>query len=211
VRHVADAEATGHIGEMPRHSSRTEIADAALDRFHAQGYAVGVKEITDAAGVPKGSFYNHFTSKEAMGVEALDRYGTTLGLAELADRDVAPLTRLRAHFDLLADQARRRGFTRGCLFGNFAAEIADHSELIREHVADGFDGWARLIAEAIADGQADGKIAAGLDPAITARFILNAWEGALLGARAARSEESFAAFFTTVFAVLLPPERGRTS
>lgn len=184
---------------------RTEIAAAALDRFHAQGYAVGVKEITDAAGVPKGSFYNHFPSKEAMAVEALTAYGATLGLDELADETVAPLDRLRAHFELLASQNRKRNFARGCLFGNLTADVADHSEPIREHLAAGFDSWAGLITAAIAQAQQDGSIAPGLDPAVTARFVLNAWEGALLGARAAQTEDSFAAFFTTVFNALLRP------
>ncbi|WP_436532900.1 TetR family transcriptional regulator C-terminal domain-containing protein [Actinoplanes sp. HUAS TT8] len=188
---------------MPRRSMRAEIATAALDRFHAHGYAVGVKDITDAAGVPKGSFYNHFPSKEAMAVEALAAYGATLGLEELADESVAPLDRLRAHFELLAGQAREREFARGCLFGNLTADVADHSPLIRGHLEQGFDDWAALITGAIAQAQRDGVVAAGLDAATTARFVLNAWEGALLGARAARSEESFAAFFTTVFDVLL--------
>lgn len=202
---MADAQTTGHIGGMPRRSMRTEIATAALDRFHAHGYAVGVKDITDAAGVPKGSFYNHFPSKEAMAVEALTAYGATLGLDELADETTPPLTRLRAHFDLLADQARDREFARGCLFGNLTADVADHSEPIRGHVAEGFDAWAALITAAITQAQRDGTVRDGLDPATTARFVLNAWEGALLGARAARSEESFTAFFTTVFDVLLHP------
>nr|WP_221381876.1 TetR family transcriptional regulator C-terminal domain-containing protein [Actinoplanes polyasparticus] len=114
-----------------------------------------------------------------------------------------PLTRLRAHFELLADAVREPGYRRGCLFGNFAAEAADHSELIRGYVADGFDQWAALITSAIAQAQREGAAAPGLDPAVTARFVLNAWEGALLGARAAHSEDSFAAFFTTVFDVLL--------
>jgi TetR/AcrR family transcriptional repressor of nem operon len=184
---------------------REEIATAALDRFHTQGYSVGIKDITDAAGVPKGSFYNHFDSKESMGVEALDRYATTLGMAELADPNRPPLARLRSHFDMLAEQVLDRDYTSGCMLGNFAAEVADHSDVIRAHVAQGYDGWAQLITTAITQAQRDGTVAAGPDPATTARFVLNAWEGALLGARAARSEQSFAAFFSTVFGVLLKP------
>ena len=183
---------------------RAEISDAALERFHTRGYsAAGVKDITDAAGVPKGSFYNHFPSKEAMGVEALHRYAATQGFALLADDSLPPVERIRRHFTFLRAQQEERGYTRGCLYGNFAAEVADHSELIRAELAAGFDEWVAGIAAAITQAQRAGTVRAALDPAVTARFILNAWEGTLLGARAARTPESFDAFFHLVFEVLL--------
>jgi TetR/AcrR family transcriptional repressor of nem operon len=184
---------------------REEIGAAALDRFLARGYSVGVKDITDAAGVPKGSFYNHFDSKEAMGIEALDRYTGLLRMDMLVDESVPPLDRLRRHFEVLSDATAGRGYARGCLYGNFAAEIADHSDALRARVATGLDNWAALVTAAIGQAQRDGSVRAGLDPAVTARFVLNAFEGALLGARAARSRESFDAFFATVFGVLLVP------
>jgi len=43
--------------------------------FTALGYsACGVQEIVDAAGVPKGSFYNYFKAKELLAVEVLGTY-----------------------------------------------------------------------------------------------------------------------------------------
>jgi TetR/AcrR family transcriptional repressor of nem operon len=183
---------------------REEIGEAALERFHSRGYsAAGVKDITDAAGVPKGSFYNHFPSKEAMGVEAMHRYLAAQRFDLLTDESVAPLARLRAHFEFLAARQAEREYARGCLYGNFAAEVADHSELIRAELAAGFDIWAADIAKAIRQAQGEGTVTAGLDPGRTARFILNAWEGALLGARASRSGESVEAFFALVFETIL--------
>jgi TetR/AcrR family transcriptional regulator, transcriptional repressor for nem operon len=59
---------------MPRPSAREEIVQAGLKCLVEKGFnAVGVQDITDAAGVPKGSFYNHFESKEALGVEIVER------------------------------------------------------------------------------------------------------------------------------------------
>jgi TetR/AcrR family transcriptional repressor of nem operon len=184
---------------------REEISAAALDRFMARGYNVGVKDITDAAGVPKGSFYNHFDSKESMGIEALRRYRARLKMDELADESVAPLVRLRRHFEFMATSSAARDYARGCLLGNFAAEVVDHSDPIRAEVASALDDWATRIAAAITQAQHDGTVRPTLDPAATARFLLNAWEGAMLGARTARSAESFNAFFTTVFEILLVP------
>ena len=61
---------------MPRPSVKEQIVQAGLKILLDKGFnGVGVQEITDTAGVPKGSFYNHFESKEALGAEIVERYG----------------------------------------------------------------------------------------------------------------------------------------
>ena len=60
---------------MARPDVRERLLDAGVEIFHRCGFnGCGVQEITEAAGVPKGSFYNHFVSKEALGAAVLDRY-----------------------------------------------------------------------------------------------------------------------------------------
>jgi TetR/AcrR family transcriptional repressor of nem operon len=189
---------------MARKSMREEIVEAAVDQFHTKGFsAAGVKDITDAAGVPKGSFYNHFASKEALGVVALERYGASRRLRELAAVDVAPLARLREHFEFLRDEITDYGFTRGCLFGNFGTEVVDHSDGIRAAVDGSLSAWMGLIGQAITEAQRDGAIRTELDPPTLARFVVNAWEGAVIGVRVGRSQDSFDAFFDVVFGTLL--------
>ncbi len=61
---------------MPRPNVREKIVDAGLRVLIEKGFnGCGVQDITAAAGVPKGSFYNHFESKEALGAEVVERYG----------------------------------------------------------------------------------------------------------------------------------------
>jgi TetR/AcrR family transcriptional repressor of nem operon len=183
---------------------REEIVEAAVEQFHAHGFnAAGVKDITDSAGVPKGSFYNHFESKEALAVVALERYGESLRLGELADASVDPLVRLRQHFEFLRDENTRRDFARGCLVGGFGNEMADHSDMIREAVRLSFEGWAQVLAAPIAQAQESGQVKSTTDAKTLARFILNAWEGTLISARADHSEDSYEVFFDTVFGTLL--------
>ena len=189
---------------MARQSMREEIVDAALDQFHTHGFnAAGVKDITDAAGVPKGSFYNHFESKEALAVVALQRYGSTRRLTELADSSVPAVQRLREHFQFLRKENEARDYTRGCLIGDFGAEISDHSATIRDAVRESLATWGDVLAGAIADGQRDGSIRTGIDPKQTARFVLAAWEGTLISLRAERSSVAFDDFFDVVFGSLL--------
>src|SRR5690348_18402022 len=144
---------------MAQHSLREEIVEAALEQFHAHGFnAAGVKDITDSAGAPKGSFYNHFDSKEALAVVALERYRESRGIEDLADRSVAPLARLRGHFESLRAETQKHGFTRGCLLGNLGAEVADHSDVLRPAIGQNLARWGELISQALAEAQHAGLL-----------------------------------------------------
>src|SRR5277367_3470445 len=119
---------------MPRPNTREQIIAAGMKCLVEKSFnAVGVQDITDAAGVPKGSFYNHFESKEALGAEIVERYGSDTARREiLADRSVAPLVRLRRHFERLNAIFVGARFEHGCILGNFSAELSNQSELIRD-------------------------------------------------------------------------------
>ncbi|MFB8754416.1 TetR/AcrR family transcriptional regulator [Streptomyces nigra] len=185
---------------MGRASKREEIAEAAFRQFHARGFsATGINDITKAAGVPKGSFYNHFSSKEESALEALSRYADTLRFDMLTSPDLPPLERLRAHFEYLSRDTVDNGFVRGCLVGNFGAEVADHNEEIRTAAKRGFDGWADRLSRLLAEAQEAGDLDGSLGTVATALFILSAWEGTLIAARVDKSMAPFDAFFQTVF------------
>ena len=181
---------------------KEEILGAGVDLFLERGFnAAGVKDITDRAGVPKGSFYNHFESKEALATVALERYGESRRLQDLGDSAASPVERIRRHFEFLRDELP--DFSRGCLFGNFSAEIVDHSEPLRLRVKDSFAEWSTKLADAIKAGQEGGEIRPSLDPQRTARYLISAWEGTLLEARADKSGEAFDTFFAVTFDALL--------
>ena len=95
---------------------REAIVEAALAQFHERGFnAAAVKDITDRAGVPKGSFYNHFESKEALAIVALQRYGEGPGDWRISPtRPWEPVARIRAHFEFLRDEVVGYGNLRGC-------------------------------------------------------------------------------------------------
>ncbi len=166
--------------------------------------ACSVQDITAEAGVPKGSFYNHFESKEALGVEIVEFYGDRGNLRDvLADGSIAPLERLRQYFVGLNDMVIDRGFEQGCLLGNFSAELSDQSPLIRTQLAGVYGKWTKIIEATIADGQAEQSIGQDLDARALAGFLLNAWEGATLRARAERSREAFDVFMDITFRKIL--------
>ena len=125
-------------------------------------------------------------------------------MEELSDREVAPLVRLRRHFEFLRGEIVGFGFTRGCLIGNFGNEIADHSTTIRAGLHQNLGAWraaiAGLLAEVVKTGDAD----AGLDPDVTALFILSAWQGAIVAAHSP-------SLFSRTTTQSSPPRTTRTS
>jgi TetR/AcrR family transcriptional repressor of nem operon len=191
---------------MPKLSTREKIVSAAVDRFHALGYsACGVQEIVDAAGVPKGSFYNYFKAKELLAVEVLGAYWEGVRIDMLADNNAAPLERIRGHFEHIASLYAGFGYERGCLIGKFVQELSETTPRIRQDVVGAVVRWIGLLASAIREGQADGSIARELDADKIARFLINSWGGAAAGMKIVRSRAPLDDFFSTTFSLLLPP------
>ena len=190
---------------MARHNLREQILEAGLKTLLEKGFhACGVRDITDAAGAPTGSFYNHFTSKEALGAEIVERYGRDNSRRKaLRDRTLPPLERLRLHFAGLSQMYAALDYGRGCLLGNFSAELADHSPLVRERLAALFASWTKDIEDAVRDAQADGSVSTRTDPADLAAFLLDAYEGALLRARVEKSGAPLDRFMAIAFTHIL--------
>jgi TetR/AcrR family transcriptional repressor of nem operon len=185
-------------------SLRDKIVEAALDRFHAQGFnACSVQDITDAAGAPKGSFYNHFKTKELLALAALERFVEDSGVEILLDKSRPALQRLRQHFQYKADQVAQWGFERGCMIGNFAVDMADAHPEMRVALAEVMRNWTGAIAAAIREAQARGEIAGGKDADQLARYLIGSFEGALLRARVEKSDVAFADFLALAFDALL--------
>src|SRR5215471_7213685 len=103
---------------MAKPSNKKAIVSAGLRVMFRKGYhAAGVRDVVAEAGVPQGSFTNHFRSKEAFAEEVLDHYfahtKTVVGEA-LDDRSLPPRQRLLRYLDLIAGRLATDGYLRGC-------------------------------------------------------------------------------------------------
>ena len=199
-------------GPKPKPDTPGNLIQAGLRMIHAEGYAAtGIQAIVESAAIPKGSFYNHFASKELFAAKVIDAYfdrGQEKLRAFLGNAEAAPLARLEAYFDDRIEALRKAGLSRGCLLGNFSAEVADHSPLIREHLARQFGAWSRYFESCIAEAQEQGTIGDQFPSGLLARFLLNSWEGALLRMRAEKSDAALLEFKEIVFGQLLASEQG---
>ncbi len=196
---------------MAKPSVREKIVAAAAERFHALGYnACGVQEIVDAAGVPKGSFYNYFKAKELLAREVLNNYWADAGLEILADKSIAPLERLHRHFQNIASRYKKFGFENGCLVPKFMHEVSDSTPLLRTDLRKQIARWTALIAEAIREGQADRTISTSIDAETTSRFLIESWGGMTGAMKLAASRAPIDDFFAVAFGSVLQPGTAST-
>ncbi len=182
-------ETTGHIFILmekitPKIQIRIKLLQTGLRLFGKNGYnGTGIKEIVDEVGVPKGSFYNYFKSKEDFTVEIIGFYSDTLDVhwnELLAKGPSEPLAALRNSFEMIISLHEQSEVKTGCLIGNLAAEISEASELCRQKMRGATINWKKRIAGYIARGQAMGTIRNDISTRALTEFIWNAWEGGLL-------------------------------
>ena len=167
------------------HDIPTRLLDAGLDLFLRQGYnATGIQHIADAARVPKGSFYNHFPSKEAFAAAIVARYADRMRASwerMMASAPDTPMATIRHVFaEMIRYHARRVAEPSGCLIGNFAAEVAVSSVGCRERLLEAQLAWRERLAGLIAAGQACGEVRADIDATALSALTWGAWEGGLL-------------------------------
>ena len=196
---------------VPRPSVREQLTESAVEVFHARGFnGCSVQDIVEAAGVPKGSFYNHFKSKEALGVEVVRAYTRLVaayvaeaGAGEIFSGDRTPLERIRAYFEAVIEQNVSCGVRKGCLLGNFATELAPHSTEIANAVTDALDNWSVAIARALAQAQEAGELSKDADVEALGRYLVDGYEGAAARAKLIGDRAPMDEFIRTTFDFLL--------
>lgn len=184
--------------------TRDLILDTALDLFHENGYtATGVTDITRAAGVPKGSFYHFFDSKETLAVDAVNRYAERTQVQLLTDPSRSPLERIRTHIDHMISLATAAEYPRGCLLGSFSTEMPSQSDSIALAVNERLDAWTDQLALTIAEASAAGEISTHSDPRRMAGFIVAGLEGAFARAKVSRSRSPLDDYRESLFEFVL--------
>lgn len=195
---------------MARPSVKHRIVERGTEVLLKQGFsASGVQDITAAAGVPKGSFYNHFDSKEAFGAEVLREFFADLEATTIQDTldnpAVPPLRRLQDYFAAIIAKLDRQDYAFGCLIGNMSMELSPLSDVVRIELQRIFARWVIPFRNCVAAGQADGTIRADLPSETLADFLLAAWHGAILRMKIERDRRPLEQFRTVVFDTLLKP------
>ncbi len=172
-----------------------------------QGFnTTGINAVLSTAGVPKGSFYYYFPSKEDFGLAVIDGaaedYAAVLA-GFLNDTRHAPLQRIRNYLDAGVAALTTRACTRGCLIGDLSQELASRNEAFRARLDDVWRNWERQFANCLEAARAAGEIPPDSDTGQLAKFLLAGWEGAILRAKVMKSVEPMQVFITILFTQVL--------
>lgn len=171
--------------------------------------AVGLSEILAGAGVPKGSFYHYFGSKDAFGEAMLAAYfkGYLADLDEILRRPGLTMAqRLMAYLQQWQETQSFFDCQGKCLAVKLGAEVADLSEAMRAALERGTSGITQRLRTAIETGVAEGSLSVDGDPGRVAQSLYQLWLGASVMVKIVRSTQPFdSAMMTTRQILHLPP------
>lgn len=186
--------------------TREALLRSGMEILTEKGYsATGIDEILRRVGVPKGSFYHYFGSKDAFGSELIQYYSNYFKHKIdkfISDETLLPIERLMAFMDDATNGMARYEFKRGCLVGNLGQEMNALPEPFREQLKTVFDEWQLRIEKCLEAAKNAGQIPEELDCRQSAYVFWISWEGAVLRAKLERSPDALKAFSNFFLATL---------
>ena len=164
--------------------TKQRLLEAGLDLLLQRGYNdLGIQALLTETGIPKGSFYHHFKSKEDFALQVIDRYMEEVhaGLDFcLGEESVPPIQRVRNFFEATSNKYSQDGYL-GCMLGGLGQELAGVSDVFCHRI----DACLAVIGERVG-------------------CCLECWEGAALRSRLQRSPEPLMAMLDFYFNATVP-------
>lgn len=186
-----------------KESTKSQLLEAGVEIMLEKGYNnTGIMEVLQKVGVPKGSFYYYFDSKEDFGLQIINYFeqSYTEKLRDsLNDKSKSPLQRLKLYCEASKKHLESQQCRKGCLIGNLSQEMADQSEVLRKRLEEVMCGWRERFADCIAEGQKLGEIPNHFDARECAEFFLSGWEGAVMRSKTAKNTNPQNSFIKIMF------------
>lgn len=190
----------------PTHKDR--LLKQGFKQFYAHGFAgTSLETVLVEAGVPKGSFYHHFGSKESFALAVLhlyyerqqERRKKWFSAPDLNDYEM-----LTGYLDELVSDFTRNGAKRGCLVGKLSLELANSSDVFGSILGTMLSTWQAAVEQVIARGQQAGTIRNDLSSAQLADTVLAAIQGALILDLTHRRIQAMRSISTVISSLLKP-------
>ncbi len=183
---------------MKKTSTRDNLINAMTDALQRKGlHGVGLNELLDIAGAPKGSLYHHFPGgKSELAVAAIERISERIDslFAQLFTNQPDPLNAMHSWLQGALQQLESSGFERGCPLATIALESSADDVEIRAALQRSFNAVRQALSRQLrAHGYADEQA-----ENLAALFVA-IYEGGLLQARVAGSSEPLRRAATALF------------
>lgn len=192
---------------MKRIHSKDDIIKVGLDILISKGFnATGVEAVLKEANVPKGSFYNFFSSKEEFALAIIDRF-TADRIMILRpifnDESLHPIERIKRSFEAIIAIFENNDCSGGCLIGNLGLEMSDHFEKVRQRLEQSLQDWTRMLSELLFQAQKGNSISTNINAKMLAENLIASFQGALLLSKVKKSSEPVRNFVHLYFDVFL--------
>jgi len=161
---------------------KKEIIENSYKLMHLYGYhGTSVKKITDAAGIPKGSFYNYFDNKEDYAKHVIEYFKSKSEVFYMFDDDaLTSYDKIVTFFQNQVNYFKKKEFKYGCFVGNMTQEMADVSPVLADAAENFHNFVASKIENCLVEGQENGELNINLEESKLSNFLINSWQGALL-------------------------------
>jgi AcrR family transcriptional regulator len=167
--------------------TRTKIVQAAMELFWEKGYgSTSIADILSRSQVNSGSLYHYFPGKQDLLIAVLETYRDGIGAMLLAPAWEGVGDPIERIFALLAKYRQLIVMTEcsyGCPIGSIALELHEPDPVVRERLAENFNGWTAAIRACLEQAE---HVPPGLDLQAVAEFVLTVMEGAVMQARTYR-------------------------
>ena len=186
-----------------RTGTRALLIEAGTRTMLEKGYNnAGIAEVLQVAGVPKGSFYYYFESKEDFGLQiinAFDEQRNAVLDRFLNDKSKPPLQRLRAWCEDRRTYHQSAKCRTGCLIGTLSQEMAAQNEVFRARLEEVLTRWRNKFAACFGEAQLQGQISKEFDPVDLAEFFLSAWDGSVMRSKIEKNTGPQEVFIRVMF------------
>jgi len=174
---------------------KNEIIKKSINIIHKKGYnGTSVKDITDAASIPKGSFYNYFNSKEDYAVEVMKFYFEEIkenSFSVFKEENVKPVERIKNFYKKSIEKQKEKEYKKGCLIGNLTEEMAD----VNIKIADIAEELHQEITNEIYKCLEEDLNINDEEKKQLACFVVNSWQGAILRMKSSKNSKPLNAFY----------------
>lgn len=190
-----------------KNDTKKLLLEAGAEIMIEKGYSnTGIQEVLSRVGVPKGSFYYYFDSKEDFALAIIEEFDAEF-MAFLSpilnNRSLTPLERLRTFCETKRECMRAANCRKGCLIGNLSQEMSDQSETLRQALSKILEQRLDVFAACINEGQQVNEITNSADARLIADLFSSGWEGAMMRAKTSKSVEPLDVFIKLIFELVL--------
>lgn len=178
---------------MAQSATQKKIIRTAEQLLWARGYeGASLNDIVAKAGISKGGLFHYYPNKRAVTQAVLAKY--------FDEQIMEPLDRHLGHsFDArsvkagLLDWLRevygaygQKGFKGGCMLGNFALEVSDQDEALREAIKAMFLQWENRLVSALRPVAQSGHLL--MDARQFARLLIAMYQGVTMNCKVNRDQ-----------------------